>query len=79
MLDYDALIYLGSSYRERLSEAFRRDVDSGERPVLWLKENIDQLTDPQSFSGSLRLALERLRGSERLHGQVQERRPASVG
>jgi uncharacterized protein YdaL len=49
MLDYDALIYLGSSYREQLSEAFRRDVDSGERPVLWLKENIDQLKDPASF------------------------------
>lgn len=49
MLQYDALIYLGSSYQERLSEAFRRDVDSGKRPVLWLKENIDQLTDPESF------------------------------
>ena len=49
MMDYDALIYLGSSYREQLSAAFRRDVDSGKRPVLWLKENIDQLRDPSSF------------------------------
>jgi uncharacterized protein YdaL len=49
ILHYDAVIYIGSSYRERLSEAFRRDVDSGKRPVLWLKENIDQLTDPARF------------------------------
>jgi uncharacterized protein YdaL len=49
MLHYDALIYLGSSHQERLPRAFRRDADSGKRPVLWLKENIDQLTDPQRF------------------------------
>ena len=49
MLDHDALIYLGSSYRERLPRAFRRDVNSGQRPVLWLKENIDELAEPETF------------------------------
>ena len=49
MLRYDALIYLGSLYQQRLPEAFVRDVDSGRRPVLWLKENIDQLAQPHVF------------------------------
>ena len=49
ILRYDALVYLGSSYREPLPGAFLRDVNSGKRPVLWLKENIDQLAAPSVF------------------------------
>jgi uncharacterized protein YdaL len=49
MLRYDALIYLGSRYQEPLPAAFLRDVNSGRRPVLWLKENIDQLAPPNVF------------------------------
>ena len=49
ILRYDALIYLGSWYQERLPRAFLRDVNSGQRPVLWLKENVDQLARPEAF------------------------------
>ena len=49
ILRYDALIYLGSRPEESLSRAFRRDVNSGKRPVLWLKENVDDLGSRSGF------------------------------
>ena len=49
MLPYDFLVYLGTGYGERLPKALLKDVNSGERPVLWLKQNIDQLQPEQTF------------------------------
>ena len=49
LLRYDALLYLGSRKEERLQRAFRADVNSGRRPVLWLRENIDQLASRTDF------------------------------
>ena len=43
ILRYDALIYLVAGPRNPFPAAFRRDVNSGRRPVLWLKENVDDL------------------------------------
>jgi uncharacterized protein YdaL len=48
-LDFDALIYLGTRYSQSLPKAFRRDVNSGKRRVLWLKENIDKLSSRATF------------------------------
>lgn len=39
-----AAIYIGSSYDEPLPRAFIEDVQSGVRPVLWLADNIWQLS-----------------------------------
>ena len=49
MLPYDLLVYVGSGYGEKLPEALLNDVNSGERPVLWLKQNIDQLAPEDAF------------------------------
>ena len=49
MLPYDSLVYVGTGYGERLPRALLKDVNSGERPVLWLKQNIDQLAPADSF------------------------------
>lgn len=49
MLPYDSLVYVGTGYGERLPRALLKDVNSGERPVLWLKQNIDQLGPEDSF------------------------------
>lgn len=46
---YDALIYVGTRDAEPLPRAFRRDVNAGKRPVLWLKENIDKLSSRGTF------------------------------
>jgi uncharacterized protein YdaL len=49
MLPYDLLIYVGSGYGETLPESLLKDVNSGKRPVLWLKQNIDQLASEGTF------------------------------
>jgi uncharacterized protein YdaL len=49
MLPYDLLVYVGSGYGERLPAALLKDVNSGGRPVLWLKQNIDQLASEATF------------------------------
>jgi hypothetical protein len=49
MLPHDLLVYLGTGYGERLPKALLKDVNSGKRPVLWLKQNIDQLQPEQTF------------------------------
>jgi uncharacterized protein YdaL len=49
MLRYDLLVYLGTSYGEKLPKALLKDVNSSERPVLWLKQNIDQLAPEETF------------------------------
>jgi uncharacterized protein YdaL len=40
---YTALVYVGSSFGERLPEALLEDVRDTARPVVWLGENVDQL------------------------------------
>ena len=40
---YTALVYVGSSFGERLPEALLVDVRSTARPVVWVGENVDQL------------------------------------
>ena len=49
MLSHDQLVYVGTGYGERLPNALLRDVNSGDRPVLWLKQNIDQLAQQGTF------------------------------
>jgi uncharacterized protein YdaL len=49
MMPYDLLVYVGSGYGEKLPEALLKDVNSGKRPVLWLKQNIDQLAPEDTF------------------------------
>jgi uncharacterized protein YdaL len=49
MMPYDLLVYVGSGYGEKLPEALLKDVNSGKRPVLWLKQNIDQLAPQDTF------------------------------
>jgi uncharacterized protein YdaL len=49
MLPYDLLVYVGTGYGETLPKALLKDVSSGERPVLWLKQNIDQLAPEETF------------------------------
>jgi uncharacterized protein YdaL len=45
MTRYRAVIYVGTSYGQRLPRAFLSDVRTGRRPVLWLGGNAHQLTD----------------------------------
>ncbi|HEX5188469.1 MAG TPA: DUF2334 domain-containing protein [Streptosporangiaceae bacterium] len=45
MKHFAAVIYVGTTYGERLPGAFLADVRSGRRPVLWLGGNGYQLTD----------------------------------
>ncbi|HKX47471.1 MAG TPA: DUF2334 domain-containing protein [Gaiellaceae bacterium] len=40
---YDALVYIGSTYGERLPRSLLDDVLSTDRPVLWINDNIHQL------------------------------------
>lgn len=49
MLPYDLLIYVGTGDGERLPKALLNDVSSDRRPVLWLKQNIDQLKLGDTF------------------------------
>ena len=42
---YRAVIYVGTSYGQRLPRAFLSDARAGKRPVLWLGGNARQLTD----------------------------------
>src|SRR4051812_4190474 len=42
MKGYTAVMYVGSTYDERLPRAFLTDVRSTERPVVWLDGNISQ-------------------------------------
>jgi predicted deacetylase len=42
--DYSVVVYVGTTYGEKLPSAFLRDVNSGIRPVLWLGDNAWQLT-----------------------------------
>jgi uncharacterized protein YdaL len=49
MLSHDLLVYVGTGYGEKLPNALLRDVNSGDRPVLWLKQNIDQLAPEETF------------------------------
>jgi uncharacterized protein YdaL len=41
---YTAVVYIGSTYDEPLPEAFLADVRTADRPVIWLNNNIWQLT-----------------------------------
>ncbi len=45
MARYTAVVYVGTSYGQRLPRAFLSDVRAGSRPVLWLGGNAYQLTD----------------------------------
>jgi uncharacterized protein YdaL len=45
MTRFKAVIYVGTSYGQRLPRAFLADVRAGKRPVLWLGGNARQLTD----------------------------------
>lgn len=45
MAHYQAVIYVGTSYGQRLPRAFLSDVRTGKRPVLWLGGNARELTD----------------------------------
>ncbi|HEX9064038.1 MAG TPA: DUF2334 domain-containing protein [Streptosporangiaceae bacterium] len=45
MRRYAAVVYVGTTYGERLPAAFLADVRTGLRPVLWLGGNAYQLTD----------------------------------
>lgn len=47
---YTAVVYVGSTYDEPLPDAFLDDVAAGRRPVLWLNDNLWQLTahDPKA-------------------------------
>jgi uncharacterized protein YdaL len=49
MMSHDQLVYVGTGYGERLPNALLKDVNSGDRPVLWLKQNIDQLAQQTTF------------------------------
>ena len=40
---FTALVYVGSSFGERLPRALLEDVRGTDRPVLWLGDNVDQL------------------------------------
>ncbi|ONH58619.1 hypothetical protein CcI49_20540 [Frankia sp. CcI49] len=44
MAQYAAVIYIGSTYDEQVPTAFLTDVLAGTRPVLWMYDNIWQLT-----------------------------------
>ena len=41
---YTALVYVGSTYGERLPNALLDDVVHTQRPVIWVNDNILQLT-----------------------------------
>jgi uncharacterized protein YdaL len=41
---YDAMVYIGSTFGEPLPKAFLDDVADGAASVIWLRDNIDQLT-----------------------------------
>lgn len=45
MAHFKAVIYVGTSYGQRLPRAFLSDVRAGKRPVLWLGGNARQLTN----------------------------------
>ncbi len=45
MTHFKAVVYVGTSYGQRLPRAFLSDVRTGKRPVLWLGGNAHQLTD----------------------------------
>jgi len=45
MTRFRAVVYVGTSYGQRLPRAFLSDVRTGKRPVLWLGGNARQLTD----------------------------------
>jgi len=45
MTHFKAVVFVGTSYGQRLPRAFLSDVRTGKRPVLWLGGNAHQLTD----------------------------------
>ena len=48
MNNYTATIYIGSTYDEPLPTAFLDDVFATSKPVIWIYDNIWQLTARQS-------------------------------
>ncbi len=48
MLSYTAVVYVGSTYDEPIPTAFLDDVWSGARPVVWVYDNIWELTNRYS-------------------------------
>ncbi|GIF40649.1 DUF2334 domain-containing protein [Actinoplanes xinjiangensis] len=47
---YSALIYLGSTYDEPLPAAFLADVAATTKPVIWVRDNVWQLTKVDGFA-----------------------------
>jgi uncharacterized protein YdaL len=48
--NYSALIYLGSTYDEPLPAAFLTDVAATAKPVIWVRDNVWQLTKLDGFA-----------------------------
>ncbi|MEU8660264.1 polysaccharide deacetylase family protein [Actinoplanes philippinensis] len=50
LANYSALIYLGSTYDEPLPAAFLTDVAATTKPVIWVRDNVWQLTKVDGFA-----------------------------
>ena len=84
MNQYTAVVYLGSTYDEPLPVAFLDDVLAGTKPVMWLFNNIWQLTNRQFAKTGLYwanvtgLGLDRVRHLVDRRGRLQGPQPQPV-